>query len=152
MNSGRDALKKSQCLFQNLLGGQLIGVDVEIRVLTGVVQSLYQFLPPIRRRGGGPTLRGDFPGDIQVDKYVGLSDQLPHRGHVGVLLGDFAGVVSPRSQRLHEQRFARGARADNGDQLLFLSFHLFHQFGAFSPEERWTMVHRKLRKPVSVWL
>ena len=71
---------------------------------------------------------GDLPGDVQVDEQVGLGDALPHRGHVGVLLDHFAGVVPARPQRPDERGLARGARADYGDQGTFLIPGLSHRF------------------------
>ena len=88
-------LEKRQRLFEHLLRCQHVGVDVEVCMVPGVVQTVGHFGPPACLRVGGPTLTGDLPGDVQVYEQVGLRDALPHRRHVGMFLRYLAGVVPP---------------------------------------------------------
>lgn len=96
-------------------------------MVPGVAQTVPNLGPPACLRVGGPAAACDFPGDVQVDEQVGLRDTPPHRGYVGVFLRYLAGVVPSLAQRAHEQRFARGAGANDGDERAFFLFGPFHR-------------------------
>ena len=95
VSSYYSSLEKRLRLFKHLLRCQLVGVDLEVCVVPGVVQAVGHLSPPAWLRVGGPPLTGDLPGDVQVYEQVGLRDALPHRGYVGVFLCHLAGVVPP---------------------------------------------------------
>jgi hypothetical protein len=87
-------LKEVERSIQDLLRGQLISLDAQIGVLASVLKSLLQLVPPGCLGLRGAALTSDLLGDFEVDEQVRLGDALPHRGHVGVLLGHLVGVVA----------------------------------------------------------
>jgi len=121
---------------EDFLWRQLVGQDVDIRVLLGVIQTPFHLVPPSCAGIGGPALASSLPRDVQEDQHVRLSDTLPHCGYTGVFLYYLAGVVPLLSQRLHERRFPRSTRSDYGDQRTFFPVSSFHYSVDFLGENR----------------
>lgn len=94
---------------------QIVGVQVDVAVLAGVLEAPELFGVVLRGPVEPLATAAGLVGGVEVDQQVGMGEQPPHLRDEGVLLHHLPGVVAELAQGVDEGCLPGTAWADDGD-------------------------------------